>query len=87
MTVSMCSHLHTMHPAAPTPCLLNQGGDLKNDMQLFVRPGLNTLALAGAHWLLMGFSAPDHAMEMAAGGMTGRRKVREAVVALCECRI
>lgn len=63
-----------------TPCPLfhnldTQGGNLKEDMQLFVRPGLNALSLGSQHWLILGFSALANAMEIAVSGAEGRRKV------------
>lgn len=37
---------------------------------------MGALALGTRRWLSVGFSAPPHALELAASGMVGRRKVR-----------
>jgi hypothetical protein len=54
-----------------------QASGLEGNMQLFVRPGLNTLALGSQRWLILGFPAPANAMEMASSGMEGRNKVTD----------
>lgn len=46
-------------------------------MQLFVRPAMNSLTLDSQKFLIAGFAAPPHALEMAASGLEGRRKVRQ----------
>ena len=45
-------------------------------MQLFVRPAAEgSLAVNNRRFLIVGFSAPPHALEMAASGVDGRNKV------------